>query len=132
MDCSLAVYYVHGILQARILEWVAMPSSRGSSAPRDWNHISCGFCIAGGFLTTEPPGKPLMPGETGLCTIYCQISLAIVYRYVWFQLGLSWSHSLFFKKLMIENMLVLIYWYSTSLKIIRLIYIWLKSLLVSL
>ena len=32
---------VHGILQARILEWVAMPSSRGSSSPRDGTHISC-------------------------------------------------------------------------------------------
>ena len=32
---------VHGILQARVLEWVAMPSSRGSSPPRDGTHISC-------------------------------------------------------------------------------------------
>ena len=35
MDCSLLGSSVHGILQARILEWVAMPSSRGSSGPRD-------------------------------------------------------------------------------------------------
>ena len=34
----------HGILQARILEWVAMPSSRGSSQPRDWTHI---FYVSG-------------------------------------------------------------------------------------
>ena len=34
-----------GILQARILEWVAMPSSRGSSQPRDWTHISYVFWI---------------------------------------------------------------------------------------
>ena len=33
-----------GILQARILEWVAMPSSRGSSQPRDWTHVSYVFC----------------------------------------------------------------------------------------
>ena len=37
-----------GILQARILEWVAMPSSRGSSWPRDRTPVSC---IAGGFFT---------------------------------------------------------------------------------
>ena len=37
-DCNLLV---HGILQARILEWVAMPSSRGSSQPRHSTHISC-------------------------------------------------------------------------------------------
>ena len=35
MDCSLPASSVHGILQARLLEWVAMPSSRGSSQPRD-------------------------------------------------------------------------------------------------
>ena len=33
--------FVHGILQARILEWVAMPSSRGSSPPRDRTRVSC-------------------------------------------------------------------------------------------
>ena len=36
MDCSPPGSSVHGILQARILEWVTMPSSRGSSWPRDW------------------------------------------------------------------------------------------------
>ena len=35
VDCSLPGSSVHGILQARILEWVAMPSTRGSSPPRD-------------------------------------------------------------------------------------------------
>ena len=45
---------VHGILQARVLEWAAVPSSNGSSQPRDQTHISCGFCIAGGFFTAEP------------------------------------------------------------------------------
>ena len=38
----------HGILQARILEWVAIPFFRGSSQPRDWNWVSC---IAGRFFT---------------------------------------------------------------------------------
>ena len=46
-----------GILQARILEWVAMPSSRGSSRPTDQTYVSCVSCIAGGFFTTEPLGK---------------------------------------------------------------------------
>ena len=39
---------VHGILQGRILEWVAISFSRGSSQPRDRTQVSC---IAGGFLT---------------------------------------------------------------------------------
>ena len=41
MDCCPPGSSVHGILQARILEWVAMPSSRESSRPRDRTHISC-------------------------------------------------------------------------------------------
>ena len=41
MDCSPPGSSVHGISQARILGWVAMPSSRGSSWPRDRTHISC-------------------------------------------------------------------------------------------
>ena len=41
MDCSLPGSSVPGFLQARILEWVAMPCSRGSSPPRDSTHVSC-------------------------------------------------------------------------------------------
>ena len=41
MDCSPPGSCVHGVLQARILEWVAISSSRGSSWPRDQTHISC-------------------------------------------------------------------------------------------
>ena len=41
MDCSPPGSSAHGILHARILEWVAVPSSRGSSRPRDWICVSC-------------------------------------------------------------------------------------------
>ena len=41
-------FSIHGILQARILEWVAVPFSRGSSPPRVWTQVSC---IAGGCFT---------------------------------------------------------------------------------
>ena len=44
MDCCPPGSSVHGILQARILEWVAIPSSRGSSWLRDWTNISCISC----------------------------------------------------------------------------------------
>ena len=40
LDYSLPGSSVHGILQARILEWVAIPSSRGCNQPRDWTSIS--------------------------------------------------------------------------------------------
>ena len=56
MGCSLPGSSVCWILQARILEWVAIPFSRGSSQPRDWTQVSH---IAGRFFTYEPPGKPL-------------------------------------------------------------------------
>ena len=48
MDIALQVSLSMGILQARIIEWVAMPSSRGSSQPRDWIQVSR---VAGGFFT---------------------------------------------------------------------------------
>ena len=56
-DSSLSGSSVLGILQARILEWVAIPSSRESSPPRDQTQASR---IAGRFFTTEPPGKPFL------------------------------------------------------------------------
>ena len=43
--------YVHGIPQARILQWVAMPSSKGSRVS------PTSPALAGGFLTTAPPGR---------------------------------------------------------------------------
>ena len=45
MDCSLLGSSVHGILQARVLEWVAISYSRGSSQPRDRTHITYVSCI---------------------------------------------------------------------------------------
>jgi len=54
--CDPMVYTVHGILQAKILEWVTFLFSRGSSQPRDRTEVSH---IAGRFfLPAEPPGKP--------------------------------------------------------------------------
>ena len=56
MDCSLLGSSVHGILQARILEWVAIPFSRGSSQPRNQTQVSR---IVGDSLLAEPPGELL-------------------------------------------------------------------------
>ena len=55
MDYSPPGSSVYGIFQARVLEWVAICFSRGSSQLRDRTHVSC---TAGGFFTTEHPGKP--------------------------------------------------------------------------
>ena len=58
MGCGPQGSSVHRIVQARILEWVAISSPRGSSRFRDLTHISCGSCTADRFFTTEPPRKP--------------------------------------------------------------------------
>ena len=56
-DCSVPGSFVHGVLQARILGWVAIYFSRGSSRPRDQNKSLASPALAKGFVTTPPPGK---------------------------------------------------------------------------
>ena len=56
VDCSLPGFSIHGIFQARILEWVAISFSRGSSRPRNQTRVSC---IAGRRFTLWASGKPL-------------------------------------------------------------------------
>ena len=55
MDCSLSGSSIHGIFQARVLEWIAISFSRGSSQPRNRTPV---FRIAGRRFTSEPPGNP--------------------------------------------------------------------------
>ena len=65
------------ILQARILEWLAIPSSRGSSQPRDQAQVSR---ITGGmdfFLPSEPPGKP---SYTYIYILFHIFSMMVYYR----------------------------------------------------
>ena len=63
MDCSLPGSSLHGILQARVLEWVAISFSGGTSQPRDQTWVSH---IPGKRLSSEPPGKPLSQSITQL------------------------------------------------------------------
>ena len=56
MDCSLPGSSVHGILQARILEWIATSSSRGSSNPRIKPMSFMSPALADGFFTTSHLG----------------------------------------------------------------------------
>ena len=55
-DCSLPGFSVHGILQARILGWIAIPFSRGTSQPRNRTLVSC---ITGRFFTVWATGTSL-------------------------------------------------------------------------
>ena len=58
MDCSLSGSSVHGIFQARVLEWVAISFSKGSSRPRDWTQVSR---IAGRHFTVWATSEVLFP-----------------------------------------------------------------------
>ena len=79
MDCSTPGSSVPGIFQARILEWVAISSSKGSSSPRDWTLISCGSGIGRQILyhwaTWEAPPAP--PQTFWPTQYYCFSSLVI-------------------------------------------------------
>ena len=63
MDCSLPGSSVHGILQARTLEWVAFPFSSGSSQHRDQTQVSA---LQADYLPSELPGKPKNTGVGSL------------------------------------------------------------------
>ena len=56
--CSLPGSFVRLISQTRILEWVAISSSKWPFQPRNWTHVSCISCIGGRFFTIVPTGKP--------------------------------------------------------------------------
>ena len=93
MDRSPPGSSVHGILQARILEWVAMPSSRGSSSPKDWTHDSC---TAGGYFTIwatwEAPSDPTRALSSGpLCRSKALCSELWIYFTCFYLVWLRWS-----------------------------------------
>ena len=81
MDCSLPGSSVHGILQVRILEWVAISFSRGSSQPRNRTQVSC---IAGRFFTTratkEAPWDLPNPGTEPRFPILQADSLSVIHK----------------------------------------------------
>ena len=60
LDCSPPGSSVHGIYQARILKWIAISFSRGSSQPRDWTSVFCVSCNAGRFFTCWAIREPLL------------------------------------------------------------------------
>ena len=70
MGCSL-----RGIIPARILVWVAISFSRGSSWPRDWMLVSCVSALQADSLSTQPLGKPTTRGK------YIK---KLIYKFIWF------------------------------------------------
>ena len=90
MDCSPPVSFVHGILQARVLEWVGILFSRGSSWPRNRMRISC---ITSGFFTIWAMRVVLsaylrllifllailIPSFASSCPAFCMITRVTIY-----------------------------------------------------
>ena len=119
MDCSPPDLSVHRILQARILEWVAISSSRGSSQPQIWNlHLlwllhwqvgSLPLCHLGSPLNDGPPGKALATtfnlyrafNKEGKCTgpvvpgRCCEATLSTANPWCTFSLSLGTTSELF-------------------------------------
>ena len=82
VDCSPPGSSVHGILQARTLEWVAISSSRGSSRPRDGTRMSCTaeilYCLSHQGTNTEVSAKqPLGNSEIKLSDSSSLICLSL-------------------------------------------------------
>ena len=74
-DYSLPGSSVHGILQVRISEWVAISCSRESSLSRDWTLVSCKSpALAGGFFSTKLPGKSILLVLAGLFVFFLSAS----------------------------------------------------------
>ena len=82
MDCSPSS--VPGTLQARMPEWVAISSSRGSSRPRIKPTSAVSPALAGGLFTAEPPGAAITYAYRHICTVHVHVedrslSLLIVF-----------------------------------------------------
>ena len=90
MNYSLLGSSFHGILQARILEWVAMPSSRGSSWLRDWTHVSYVSCI-GRFYPSWHLGSPQVSSVQSLSRIRHFVTLWTAARQASLSIANYWS-----------------------------------------
>jgi len=89
MDCSPPDSSVHGISRARILEWVAISFSRGSSWPRDWTQayvLQSISCISGGFFTDQATREARLAGwGRGGQWVYLKLG-----RKLWHWIWMKW------------------------------------------
>ena len=92
MDYSLPESSVHGIFQARILEWVAISSPRGSSQPGDQTRVSYFLHWQAGSLSLASPGKPpLLPEYLPKVSHSSAAALRGPWWTTWWQLDLHHS-----------------------------------------
>ena len=105
MDCRPPGFFVYGILQARILQWVGISFSRGSSRLRDCTQV---FCIAGRFFTIWTTREAHM---VPLCPLPEEIFLNHKMDVEFYQK--IFLHLLRWSKLKIKNTFNLLMWYIT-------------------
>ena len=79
MGCTPPGSSDHGILQTRILEWVAMPSSRASSQTWDQTHITTSPALAGGFLTTNTTREALSNSKGTQSPFKTEYSISLLF-----------------------------------------------------
>ena len=116
---------LHGILQTRILEWIAVPVSRGSSQPRDRTQVSC---IAGGFFTDLShqgyQGKGSVGDEKYYSLLFC--CPVIIHQLINYRLcvRLLLSYILFFLGEILDDVLrfIILHYSIMSVKIIKILH----------
>ena len=90
MDCRPPGSSVHGISQARLLEWVAISFSRESSQAKDQTHSPA---LAGRFFTTEPPRDPAQdPARGNLILTQMLRSIGLAKKLIWVFRKMVWKN----------------------------------------
>ena len=90
MDCSPSGSSVHGILQARILEWVAMPAPGDLPIPGIKPAFSSSSALQADSLPTEPPGKPFSRWAHNF-SFLCSLFFIYLYKGNW-RVLMTWHH----------------------------------------
>ena len=89
--CSLPCSSIYGILQPRILEWVAISFSRGSSWPRDWTHISCISYIGKQILYHWVIWEAYNVYICYILSVYINIVYIYIHTYIYWYIILCWE-----------------------------------------
>ena len=93
VSCDPVDYTIHGILQARILEWVAFSFSRGSSQPRDWTQVSH---IAGRFFTSWATREAQIRVRQGIIhAVSLSKNICLVKKFIWLFFSVSYWTQIF-------------------------------------
>ena len=92
-DCSPPGSPVHGILQTRILEWVGIPFSRGSSRPRDWTQV---FHLVGRFFTIWTSRKAQYAAY--FCLIWISLIIFTLLHSKWVEIVLAYFVRIIYAK----------------------------------